>query len=189
MSQTSRGLTPPNGPIGSLGMIGSAMNVIASSTSPERSSGQVMPCHPAVQLLAQRKQPGRGHGGGGRDPHVADDRIGAERKGEHAGDRGGGREATARPVLLQRRIAVRPPRKLAKPMATTMPPPALAAPPNAMASAPIAPPSSPEIAKVRMPAARRAGLELARAPAALEPDQQPDAERDGEARQQLLWCP
>ncbi len=42
MSQTSRRLTPPNGPIGALGMIGSAMNVIVSSTSPERSSGQVM---------------------------------------------------------------------------------------------------------------------------------------------------
>ncbi len=43
MIQTSRRLTPPNGPIGVLGMIGSAMNVIVSSTSPDRSSGQVMP--------------------------------------------------------------------------------------------------------------------------------------------------
>ena len=42
MIQTSRGFTPPKGPIGSLGMIGNAMNVIAASTSTDRNSGQLM---------------------------------------------------------------------------------------------------------------------------------------------------
>ena len=37
MIQTSRGFTPPKGPIGSLGMIG-----IAASTSTDRNSGQLM---------------------------------------------------------------------------------------------------------------------------------------------------
>jgi hypothetical protein len=39
MIQTSRGFTPPKGPIGSLGTIGNAMNVIAASTSTDRNSG------------------------------------------------------------------------------------------------------------------------------------------------------
>ena len=42
MIQTSRGLTPPNGPIGSSFRIGKAMQVMASSTNPDRSSGQVI---------------------------------------------------------------------------------------------------------------------------------------------------
>jgi hypothetical protein len=64
-------------------------------------------------------------------------------------------------------------------------PPAAAAPPMAIASAPRMPPSRPEIAKVGSgcPAAR--GL-LARAPAALEADQQPDRERDRQAQEQIL---
>src|SRR5438132_392828 len=91
MSQTSRKLTPPNGPIGALGMIGNAMNVIMSSTSPERSSGQVM--------------------------------LAAQPSGDREGADAGGAAA---------------------------------------------------------------GLELARAPAALEPDQQPDAECNGKAGDQVM---
>jgi hypothetical protein len=42
MIQTSRGLTPPKGPIGLSGMTGSPRNVMASKTSPDCSSGQVI---------------------------------------------------------------------------------------------------------------------------------------------------
>jgi len=42
MSQTSRGLTPPNGPSGASGKIGRPMNVMASNTTAERNSGHVM---------------------------------------------------------------------------------------------------------------------------------------------------
>ena len=42
MIHTSRGLTPPKGPIGSPGMIGKAMKVMASSNRPERNSGQLI---------------------------------------------------------------------------------------------------------------------------------------------------
>ena len=56
--------------------------------------------HPAVQLLPQREQPRGGDRDPGGDPHVAEDRIGAERKGQHAGHRGGGGEAPGGRVLV-----------------------------------------------------------------------------------------
>ena len=82
MSQTSRGLTPPNGPIGSSGTIGSTMKVIASSTSPERSSGQVMLRDPAVQVLAQRQQPRGATAAAAAIRMSPMQRIGAEREGQ-----------------------------------------------------------------------------------------------------------
>src|SRR5215207_385743 len=91
---TSRGLTPPNGPIGSLGTIGNAMKVIPRSTNPDRSSSQViLATHPCSSSLG-------GDSGGCRDAHVANQCIDAKRKGQHAGNCGGRREGPRCSVLL-----------------------------------------------------------------------------------------
>ena len=66
-------------------------------------------------------------------------------------------------------------------MATTMPPPALAAPPNAMRERAGRAAEQAGDGEGADAGGAAAGLDVARPPAALEPDQQPDAERDGKS--------
>ena len=89
ISQTSRGLTPPNGPIGSVGSSGSATKVIASSTSAERSSGQVMLATQPWMRSRSARIAAVATASAAADVHVADQRVGAERKRDDRRDRRG----------------------------------------------------------------------------------------------------
>src|SRR6478672_1888288 len=85
MSHTSRGLTPPNGPSGASGKMGRPMNVIASNTTAERNSGHVIfSTQPYSSSRAASKAVAHRRAGG--NAHVAEQRISAERKGQHARD-------------------------------------------------------------------------------------------------------
>src|SRR5262249_55145465 len=74
MSQTSRGLTPPNGPSGASGKIGRPMNVMASNTTADRNSRHVI-C--STQPFTSSRA--------GGNANVAAPRISAGRKGQRAG--------------------------------------------------------------------------------------------------------
>ena len=53
-----------------------------------------------MERFADGEQEGGRDGRGGGDPDVAEERVGAEREGQHAGDRGRGRDRLRRPVLV-----------------------------------------------------------------------------------------
>ena len=99
MSHTSRGLTPPNGPSGASGKIGKPMNVMASKTTAERNSGHVIvstqPCSSSRAAKSRRRDCRAGG-----NAHVAEQRISAERKGQHAGDCRRRREVSSGLVLV-----------------------------------------------------------------------------------------
>ena len=76
--------------------------------------------------------------------------------------------------------------KAAKPRPSTTPPASVSGVPAASAKHATVPPSKPDNGEGANAGGAAAGLLIARPPAALEPDQQTDAERDGEMREQIL---
>jgi hypothetical protein len=136
--------------------------------------------HPSVQLLAQRQQRCGGDRSGSGDPHVADDRIGGEREGQHAGDRGRGRVTAACPALLQReqREHGRVTCKSDGDDDAAARARSAAQRHGERAGRAAEQPGDGEGADA---GGAPSGLDVARPPATLEPDQEPNAERDGKS--------